>query len=165
MLSSRNIRKATNDDLAGIANLHARVFGPGRFTRSAYRVREGAPNLSTFDHVGLQDDKIIAAINFTQITIGETPGALLLGPFVVDPDASNKGLGAQLMEQGLLCAKQAGVKLVILVGDEPYYKRFGFKHVEPGQILFPGPVDPNRILATENVEDALQAFHGRVAAA
>lgn len=164
MSSGLSIRQSRRDDLAAIAQLQARVFGPGRFARSAYRVREGAPPLTKFCCVGFVDGQLIASLNFTEVFIGGTSGALLLGPFVVDPDAGKKGLGGVLLEDALLCAKTAGVPLIVLVGDEPYYKRYGFFKVPAGQIVFPGPVAGDRILATENQKGALADFSGMIRA-
>jgi predicted N-acetyltransferase YhbS len=157
-------RPATPADLTQVAELNARVFGPGRFTRTAYRVREGAPELSPYCRVALLGPRMIAAVRFTHVSIGDTQGALLLGPLVVDPDFAGKGHGRQLVGEALELAKADGVRLVMLVGDEPYYARFGFHPVPPGQILLPGPVDPRRLLAAELAPDALASFRGLVVA-
>lgn len=162
-------RSATADDAATISDLHARVFGPGRFARSAYRVREGVPagtgQVSRFCRVAYLGQRLVAALRFSDITIGGVPGALLLGPIVVDPDFAGQGHGRKLIAGGLEAAKAAGVRLVVLVGDEPYYGRFGFKRVPPGQITFPGPVNPMRILAAEIEEGALAHYRGLISAA
>ena len=162
--SKLRVQKAEKQDLVEIASLHARVFGPGRFARSAYRVREGTGKLSDFCQVGFLDKRLVAALNFTEVMIGGKKGALLLGPFVVVPDTGQKGLGASIMQQALLMTRNSGISLVVLVGDYSYYKRFGFKPVPAGQITFPGPVDPERILALENVEGSLDTFQGRLQA-
>jgi predicted N-acetyltransferase YhbS len=151
-------------DLPLIAELQARVFGPGRFTRTAYRVREGAPPISRFCRLALLDGRIIASVRFTDITIGGVGGALLLGPLAVDPDFAGKGFGRQLIAESLEAAKADGVCLVVLVGDEPYYGRFGFRAVPPGQITLPGPVDARRLLAAELVPGALAGYRGSVVA-
>ena len=157
-------RSVTRDDLAAIAALHARCFGPGRFTRSAYRVREGTPAISRFCRAAFLDQRLVAALRFTNVEIGGVGGAVLLGPLAVDPDFAGKGFGRRLVEEGIADARKAGLKLVVLVGDMPYYGRFGFAPVPPGQIVFPGPVDPARILALEFEAGALAGFTGRVAA-
>ncbi|MEM6497407.1 MAG: N-acetyltransferase, partial [Pseudomonadota bacterium] len=158
------IRAVTNEDVASIAALHARVFGPGRFSRTAYRIREGAPEISTFCRQALNQGKLLAAVNFTRLTIGAAPNALLLGPLAVAPEVASKGLGRRLIAAGLEEAKLQGIQLVILVGDKPYYERFGFDRVPPGQIKFPGPVAPDRILAWQSEPDAVQKFSGLVVA-
>ncbi len=157
-------RPATPADLPQVTELNARVFGPGRFTRTAYRVREGAPAISPYCRVALLGPRMVAAVRFTRITIGGTEGALLLGPLAVDPEFAGKGHGRQLVGEALELAKADGLRLVILVGDEPYYARFGFHPVPPGQIVLPGPVDPKRLLAAELVPNALQSFRGLVVA-
>jgi predicted N-acetyltransferase YhbS len=151
-------------DLPLIAELHARVFGAGRFTRTAYRVREGAPAISRFCRVALLDGRIIASVRFIDVTIGGVGGALLLGPLAVDPDFAGQGFGRQLIAEALEAAKADGVRLVVLVGDEPYYGRFGFRPVPPGQIMLPGPVDARRLLAAELAHGALAGYRGSVVA-
>lgn len=169
MSSKISYRKATEDDAPVISALHARVFGPGRFARSAYRVREGVPagvgQVSAYCRVAELGSRIIAALRFSNIRIGGVPGALLLGPIVVDPDFAGQGHGRRLIADGLEAARAAGVRLVVLVGDEPYYGRFGFKRVPPGQIVFPGPVNPARILAAEIEEGAQASYKGVISAA
>jgi predicted N-acetyltransferase YhbS len=152
-------------DLPDVLALHARAFGPGRFARSAYRVREGTPPISPFCLLSKVGGELVASLRFTEVTIGGRPGALLLGPLAVEQRYSGLGYGKQLVAVGLENAKRAGVELVILVGDEPYYGRFGFKRVSPGRIRFPGPADPARILAVELTDGALAQFEGVVAAA
>jgi predicted N-acetyltransferase YhbS len=165
MSAQVSVRPVTPDDLPEIAALHARVFGPGRFARSAYRIREGAPLFSRFCLASFRDGKLIAAIRFTEVTIGGRAGALLLGPLAVEPSLAGQGFGKRLIADGLEKAKAAGVRLVVLVGDEPYYGRVGFRAIPPGQITLPAPVDPARLLAAELSPGALPGFRGMVAAA
>ena len=157
-------RPLTPADFPAVSRLHAKVFGPGRFTRTAYRVREGAPALSPYCRVALLGDRLVAAVRFTPIIIGRVGGALLLGPLAVDPDLAGQGFGKRLIGEALEAAKADGVKLVVLVGDVPYYGRFGFSPVPPGQITLPGPVDPQRLLAAELQPGTLAAFNGVIAA-
>ncbi|RUO99402.1 GNAT family N-acetyltransferase [Hyphomicrobium sp.] len=158
------IRPATPADIVEISKLHARVFGPGRFARSAYRVREGKGHLSRFCLVACLGETIIASIRNTEISIGGKSGAVLLGPVAVDGAHRSLGLGKTLIHDALAAAKTGGAKLMVLVGDQPYYGRFGFKPVPMGQIVFPGPVNPQRILACELVADALSNYRGIIAA-
>jgi predicted N-acetyltransferase YhbS len=157
-------RPVASADLPAIAELHARVFGPGRFTRTAYRVREGAPPISRYCRLAFLDGRMVAAVRFTDVAIGGTGRALLLGPLAVDPEFAGKGFGRQLIAEALAAAKADGVRLVVLVGDEPYYGRFGFRPVPPGQIMLPGPVDARRLLATELEPGALAGYRGIVVA-
>jgi len=158
-------RPAQPEDSAEIAALHARAFGPGRFARTAYRVREGTGEVSPFCRVCLIGGEIVAAVRFTPVLIGGNGGALLLGPLAVDPAFANQGHGRGLVAQALEAARSAGITLIVLVGDEPYYGRLGFRRIPWGQITLPGPVDPNRLLAAELAEGALAGFAGVVTAA
>lgn len=161
-------RPLTPADLPTIARLHATVFGPGRFARTAYRVRErkgaGAGTLTALCRAAFLGPRMIASLTFTPVAIGGAPGAMLLGPLAVDPDFAGQGYGRRLVSEALDIAKAQGVKLVLLIGDEPYYSRLGFKQVAPGQITFPGPVDPGRILVAELEPGAAAACRGPVVA-
>ena len=158
-------RPVAPEDLPAITDLHARAFGPGRFTRTAYRVREGTPDISRYCRVAMLGDRLIAAVRFTPITIGGANGSLLLGPLVVEPDFAGQGFGKRLIAEAMAAAKEGGVRLVVLVGDEPYYGRFGFHPIPPEQITMPGPVDPRRLLAAELVPGSLAGAHGLIAGA
>jgi predicted N-acetyltransferase YhbS len=160
--SSFEIRLETDGDAQMLSQLSAEAFGPGRFTRSAYRVREGVPPVKALCLCGLLDERLVGGIRFTAISIGEGEGAALLGPLVVDPAEKGKGFGKALVEEGLARARSEGFSLVLLVGDMPYYGRFGFQPVPPGQIMLPGPVDPARLLALELVPGAVAGTIGVV---
>ena len=164
MSTAITVRPVRPQDLPEIAALHARVFGPGRFARTAYRVREGRSATSRYCLVAVRGARLIAAVQFTPVRIGTTASALLLGPLAVDPEYAGQGHGRRLIAAGLDAARKDGVRLVMLVGDEPYYGRFGFRPVPPGQIRLPGPVDPARLLAAELEPGALNAFTGLVVA-
>ncbi len=156
-------RPALPEDGADIGDLHARAFGPGRFTRTAYRVREGTPQFSPFCRVCRIDGRLVAAVRFTPILIGGRSGVLLLGPLAVDPAFANQGYGRGLVGEALEAARNAGIQLVVLVGDEPYYARLGFKRVPRDQITLSGPVDPERLLAVELAEGSLATYSGAIA--
>ena len=95
----------------------------------------------------------------TPIVIGEA-SALLLGPLIVEPVFRSQGIGEALVTSSLAAAKAGGWKLVILVGDEPYYARMGFQRAPKGQISLPGPVDPERLLYCELVPGAVATAKG-----
>ena len=158
-------RPATQADMPRVSELGSRVFGPGRFARTAYRIREGTADVSPFCRVALLGDRLVAAIRMTEIEIGGRGGALLLGPLAVEPDFANQGHGRRLIAESVETARAAGVKLVLLVGDMPYYGRLGFVPVPRGQIELPGPVDPARLLALELETGAAGLFSGMVSAA
>src|SRR6185312_16331323 len=111
MSPSLVIRKALPADIAEISKLHARIFGPGRFARSAYRVREGKGHLSRFCLVAEIGAELVASLRMTEITIGGTKGAALLGPIVVEPERRGMGLGTKLVTAGLEAARAAGTAL------------------------------------------------------
>jgi len=152
------------DDADAIQHLNERVFGPGRYARTAYRIRERAdrdPRLSFVARVGTL---LVGANSMTPIVIGETP-ALLLGPLIVEPVFRSQGIGEALVQRSLDEAKSDGYRLVILVGDEPYYARMGFRRVPAGRITLPGPVDPTRLLYCELEPGALETAKGEARAA
>lgn len=133
-----------------IEQLNCQAFGPGRFARSAYRLREGVPAERGLGFVALLDGPgaagpLAGAVRQTGITIGSR-GALLLGPLVVAPENKNLGIGRELMNRTIRAASLAGHEAILLVGDYSYYSRFGFWQVPPGTITLPGPVDPRRVL-------------------
>jgi len=165
MLSQIVNRPVTPADIPLISALHDRVFGPGRFARTAYRVREqmgAGSELSSFCRLAVSGDALIAALRMSEVAIGGKAGAALLGPLVVAPEYAGQGYGRALVSEAIEAVRTEGLALVVLVGDEPYYGRFGFKPVTPGKIVFPGPVDPARILAAELKPGALDAFGGLV---
>ncbi len=156
-------RAATAGDLPAISDLSRRVFGPGRFVRTAYRIREGTADISPFCRVAVAGERVVAAIRMTDITIGGEARALLLGPLAVDPDIANQGFGRRLIADAMDAARTAGREIVLLVGDMPYYGRLGFKPVPVGQITLPGPANPARILALDLTAGALERYQGAVA--
>ena len=132
------LEPATDDDAEPIERLNERVFGPGRFARTAYRIRETTdadPGLSFVARVGTL---LVGASAMTPIAIGGAP-ALLLGPLIVEPVFRSQGIGEALVKRSLEAAKAAGWKLVILVGDEPYYARMGFQRAPAGPHIAAGP--------------------------
>lgn len=144
---------------AAIEEMLDEAFGPGRFARTAYRVREGTVPDPDLSHVAMLGDDMVGSVRLSPITIGGTP-ALFLGPLVVRPGYKSRGIGLMLMLKSLDAARAAGHRLVILVGDAPYYARAGFVRIPHGQVKLPGPVDPERLLAMELVPGALEQARG-----
>src|SRR5271169_3542446 len=148
-------------DAEAILRLNERVFGPGRFARTAYRLRETtAPDLS-LSFVARVGTLLVGANRMTPIFIGETP-ALLLGPLIVEPVFRSQGIGEALVKRSLDAARDAGGRLAILVGDESYYGKMGFAKAAPGRIVLPGPVDPERLLYCELQPGAFEGVSGKV---
>ena len=161
-MPSALIRLQTPDDYAALAELNERAFGPGRFARTAYRVREGAMRDARLNFCADLCGEIIGSVDFTPVAIGGVSGALLLGPLIIADNHKNQGHGLRLMLDGLGRARELDYRLVILVGDLPYYARAGFGATPLDHIVFPGPVDPARILHVELVPGALEAYRGLV---
>ncbi len=148
-------------DRDAIDILHAETFGPGRFARTAFRLREGVPPIAELGLVARIDGRPVGSVRFTAISIGATP-ALLLGPLAVLPAHKNVGIGRALVRHGLDAAKGRAEAAVLLVGDLPYYSPLGFFRAPAGSITLPGPVDPARILVAPLHEGALEGLEGKV---
>jgi predicted N-acetyltransferase YhbS len=146
---------------AVIDDINAEAFGPGRFARAAYRIREGGPHERELSFVALADGEVIASVRLTRVKIGEAD-ALLLGPLAVRPVWKNRGIGRHILKLSVEAARQAGHALVVLVGDESYYGPIGFKLVPLKQMKFPAPVDQARILYLELKKGSLTGATGLV---
>ena len=158
---SLTILPETPDDALAIERLHERTFGPGRYAKTAYRIREGVAhdlNLSFTARVGTL---LVGSVRLSPIRVGKTP-ALLLGPLTVEPPFRERGIGQALIERALKDAKAKGHRLVLLVGDEPYYAKAGFKRIPKGRVSMPGPVDPQRLLVAELSPEAFDGVSGRI---
>jgi predicted N-acetyltransferase YhbS len=149
-------------DAQAIERLHERTFGPGRFVLSAYRIREHVDHVLELSFTARIGTLLVGSVRQLPICVGETP-ALLLGPLTVEPPFRSHGVGRRLLERALKDAKAKGHALVLLVGDEAYYSRVGFKPVPKGRITMPGPVDYSRLLVFELVEGAFEGVSGAVA--
>ena len=156
------IRHETDGDEPILSQLSAEAFGPGRFTRSAYRVREGVPPVTALSLGAMLDGRLIGGVRFTAIRIGDRAGGVLLGPLIVDPAMAGRGFGKAMVEEGLAQARAHGFSFVLLVGDMSYFGRFGFRPVPPQQVTLPGPADPDRLLGLELVSGALAGAAGAV---
>ena len=151
----------TPGDAEAILRLNERVFGPGRFARTAYRIRESTPADLSLSFVARIGTLLIGANAMTPVFIDETP-AHLLGPLIVEPVFRSQGIGEALVTRSLEAARAAGARLAILVGDEPYYAKLGFKRAPPGRIVLPGPVDPGRLLYCELQPGAFEGVTGKM---
>ncbi len=157
------IRHEAHTDAGAIDKLHERAFGPGRYAKTAYRLREGVAPIGSLSFVALVGTLVVGSIRLTPIMIGETP-ALLLGPLAVEQAFSSIGIGMTLIQRAVETAKAEGHKLILLVGDEPYYSRAGFVVMPHGRAEMPGPVDPKRLLVLELEPDTLAHVSGRISA-
>jgi predicted N-acetyltransferase YhbS len=144
-----------------IEHINAEAFGPGRFARAAYKIREDGPHERALSFVAVYQGAVIASVRMTRIAAGEGR-ALLLGPLAVRPDYKNLGIGKKLVRMSVEAARKADEGSVILVGDESYYGPLGFDRVPRGQLSMPRPVDLDRILAVELKPGALAKLKGMV---
>lgn len=156
-------RPESPDDTAQIERLHDRAFGPGRYARTAYRLREGRTHRPDLSFTTLVGTLLVGSVRLSGIRSGSI-NAVMLGPLAVEPAFEGRGIASALIHESLDACRAAGEELVMLVGDPPYYNRFGFKAAPPGSLTFPGPVDPARILYVELVEGAFERARGAVAA-
>ncbi|HVY34292.1 MAG TPA: N-acetyltransferase [Caulobacteraceae bacterium] len=132
-------------DSARVQALIERAFGPGRFAKAAERLREGnMPDLS-LSFVAWAQNQVVGCVRMWPIVVDHAP-AILLGPFAVDDAWRGQGLGKALVETACEAARTQGRGLILLVGDEPFFRKFGFQAAPPGQIKMPGPVDSRRVL-------------------
>ncbi len=163
-MSTIHVEAALAANHPAIEHLLDLAFGLSRWTKTSYRLREGNAAIEGLSLITREAGfGLTGAISFWPLKIGEAgTDALLLGPLAVHPERQNIGIGRALMHEGLGKAKGLGHRLVILVGDEPYYARVGFKKVPYGQIELPGPVDPDRLLYLELMPGSLILAKGLV---
>jgi len=153
----------TAADATAIERLNARAFGPGRFAKTAYRLREKVTHELDISFTARAGTLMIGSVRLSPVRIGNTK-ALLLGPLTVEPAFRERGVGQALIERALKEASAKGHRLVILVGDEPYYGKCGFKRIPLGRATMPGPVDPARLLVAELVPGAFEGVSGPIRA-
>jgi len=137
-------------------------FGSDRAGKTVYRLRENVAPVAELSLVALRDDAVVGTIRYWPILIGGVTPTILLGPIAVASDLRSGGLGAQLIRQSLNRASASGWRSVLLVGDAPYYGRFGFTRDLTLDMSLPGPVDLNRFLALELVDGSLGGVSGMV---
>ncbi len=140
--------------------LYDTCFAPGREALSSYRLRDGIPAVQGLSHVARDADGILGgAIRYWPVRIGNVE-ALLLGPVAVHPTRQGEGLGHALMEESMRHAAPLGWDRVLLVGDAPYYNRFGFSRLD--QVVMPPPTNPERVLGRALKHGAWNGVHGDV---
>ena len=136
--------KETPDDWWEVEALYDLCFAPGREALSSYRLRDGVSSVATLNFVARDADNLLGgAIRFWPVRIGAVR-SLLLGPVAVHPTHQGEGLGALLIEGSLEAAAAQGWDRVLLVGDAPYYGRFGFDRL--ADVVMPPPTNPDRVL-------------------
>jgi predicted N-acetyltransferase YhbS len=139
-----DLRNETREDRWEVEALYDLCFAPGREALSSYRLRDGVPPVPELCVVARDADGILAgAIRFWPVKVGRFE-ALLLGPVAVHPTRQGEGLGGALIREGLSLSKTAQWPRALLVGDAPYYGRFGFERLEG--VIMPPPTNPARVL-------------------
>jgi len=155
-----HLKEETKADWWEVEALYDLCFAPGRTALSSYRLREGVETVAQLCLVLRDDDgTIAAAIRFWPAQVARLP-ILLLGPVAVHPTRQGEGLGALLITESLERAKALGFARVLLVGDAPYYNRFGF-HKLTG-VEMPPPTNPDRVLGTDLQRGAWDGVTGPV---
>jgi predicted N-acetyltransferase YhbS len=157
-------RFATPADDAFVANLQELAFGPGRFARTAYRVRERFPIDTSLSLIAEVDGTPCGSVWMTPISIGGLDG-YMLGPLATHPDYRKRGAGKMLAQAARDIALRRGEgSFVVLVGDQDYYCPLGWQPTTPGAIQWPGPVDPARVLLYSEDKTLATRIKGRIAA-
>jgi predicted N-acetyltransferase YhbS len=157
------IRRERPTDVAAREALLDLSFGQCRFDKTSERLREGRLPADGLSFVAVEGGRLVGTVRLWHISSPGRP-ALLLGPLAVSPDRRNRGIGASLIRRALRDARRLGHGAVMLVGDAPYYCRFGFAADKTGRVWLPGPYEPDRLLALELMPRALDGAHGLVAA-
>jgi predicted N-acetyltransferase YhbS len=137
-------------------------FGAARIAKTSERLREG--RLPWLELVATERGRVVGTVRLWHIAAGQSRPALLLGPLAVDSSRRNCGIGSALMERAIAAARRAGHREILLVGDEPYYRRFGFSSARTGQLQLPGPFEPSRLLSLALAPEAEIAAAGPVTA-
>jgi predicted N-acetyltransferase YhbS len=158
------IRAESPGDHDAVERLVDMTFGPGRFAKTAYRLREAVLPDARLSLVAQDSgsEALWGSVRFWPVIVGEAL-ALLLGPLAVVPSLRGQGIGISLMQRGIdTAASLPEYGALVLVGDEPYYAKVGFTRIPPGQLRFPGPVDPNRVLGLALKKRALDSLSGEI---
>jgi predicted N-acetyltransferase YhbS len=149
-------------DEAQVMALVERAFGPGRYAKSAERLREGNQNLRALSFVAREGGVLIGTVRLWPVRVGERP-AVLLGPIAVEASTRRRGLGAALVEHACAAAARAGHAVVVLVGDLSFFGKLGFERIPAGAVRLPGPADPQRLLVKALRPGALEGLEGQLA--
>jgi len=135
----------TPADAPAVEALLDRAFGPGRFVKVSERVREHAVFAPELSFLAWAGEALAGVVRQWRVRVGETQ-IVFLGPLAVEPDRWSGGVGAELVARACAAAQAAGETAVLLVGDPPYFARFGFRPDLAAQVRMPGPVDQGRVM-------------------
>lgn len=157
------IRAERASDVVAREALLDACFGDNRHTRTCQRLRDGRAPAEGLSLSAVCEGRLVGTVQLWHVSIGGKP-ALMLGPLAVDADSRKFGVGAALMDSVLAAAKARRHGAVILLGDAPYYARFGFSGLKTGELSLPGPFERDRLLGLELCDGALDGARGMIAA-
>jgi predicted N-acetyltransferase YhbS len=158
------IRNEGHGDIDAREALLDRVWGPERYQKTAERLREDRSPANGLAFVAEQDESIVGTVRLWHVSAGPGRRALLLGPLAVDTAWRDHGIGSAMMKRAVATARRRGHRAVLLVGDAPYYERFGFSAEKTGGLWLPGPFERHRLLGCELAPGALDGARGLVGA-
>ena len=156
------IRDERASDIAARERLLDACFGEGRHMRTCQRLRDDRAPAEGLALSAVRGGRLVGTLRLWHVSAGGVP-ALVLGPLAVDPDCRDFGVGGALVRHALSLAKARGHGAVILLGDAPYYARFGFSGQKTAELALPGPFERDRLLAIELREGALDGAWGMIA--
>lgn len=155
------IRQERTSDQSPREALLDRAYGAIRFKKPSQKIRAGRFPAEGLSFVATHRGRIIGTVRLWNVSAGGK-AALLLGPLAVHPDYRSRGIGAALMSHSIESAQRLGHGAIILIGDEPYYSRFGFNAGKTFDLRMPGPFDQKRLLGLELVTGALDGTRGMI---
>jgi predicted N-acetyltransferase YhbS len=155
------IRAERASDVVARETLLDASFGDNRHLRTCQRLRDGQAAAEGLALSAVSQGRLIGTVRLWHISAGGVP-ALVLGPLAVDPSCRKLGIGRALVQRALAAAKARGHGAVLLLGDAPYYARFGFSALKTGELRLPGPFEPDRLLGLELREGALDGAWGMI---
>ena len=156
------IRAERASDVAAREALLDACFGDNRHTRTCQRLRDGRAPAEGLALSAVRQGRLVGTVRLWHVSVGGIP-ALMLGPLAVEASSRQLGVGAALMDHALAVAKARGHRAVILLGDAPYYARFGFSAAKTGGLSLPGAFERDRLLGLELDEGALDGAWGMIA--
>ena len=155
------IRSERASDVVAREALLDACFGANRHMRTSQRLRDGRAPAEGLALSALRQGRLVGTLRLWHVSAGGVP-ALVLGPLAVDPSCRKLGIGKALVRRALAAAKVRGHGAVLLLGDAPYYSRFGFSALTTGELRLPGPFEPDRLLDLELREGALDGASGMI---
>jgi predicted N-acetyltransferase YhbS len=158
------IRNERLNDIDAREALLDRAFGDARFAKAAERLREGRLPAEGLALIAEENNCVVGTVRLWHVVAGPARPALLLGPLAVDDAWRGLGIGADLMRRATEAALELGHTAILLVGDAPYYARFGYSAEKTGALWMPGPYERDRLLGVELVSGALDGVRGLIGA-